>query len=75
MEQSKETKKELQSIEALHGDLELMLESATSFLNDNDRSMMKIAESTRRIPKMCSSGQNFSCSMLRKDVNGNKSRR
>ena len=51
VDRSKETKKELQSIEALHGDLELMLESATSFLNDNDRSMMKIAESTRRIPE------------------------
>jgi len=51
LEKSKDTKKELQSIEALHGDLELMLESATSFLNDNDRSMMKIAESTRRIPE------------------------
>ena len=51
VEKSKETKKELQSVEALHGDLELMLESATSFLNDNDQSMMKIAESTRRIPE------------------------
>lgn len=45
------TKKEVSGIEEVLGDLELMLESATAFLTNNEQSMIKVAESTRKIPE------------------------